>query len=86
MEPLAKAREDTIKRTKRRRGGGTERKRMTTMENNNSNKNDDHINVLHVRKKFEDNTGVISNGTLRVTFNWTQTSGEPIVFEGQNPF
>ena len=31
---------------------------------------------------YENGTGVISYGALRVTFNWTQTSGDPIVFEG----
>ena len=30
---------------------------------------------------YENGTGVISYGALRVTFNWTQTSGAPIVFE-----
>jgi hypothetical protein len=30
---------------------------------------------------FEGFTGTIVNGSKRVTFNWTQTSGEPIVFE-----
>lgn len=31
---------------------------------------------------YENGTGVISYGALRVTFNWTQTSGDLIVFEG----
>jgi hypothetical protein len=30
---------------------------------------------------YENGTGVISYGALRVTFNWTQTSGAPIFFE-----
>jgi membrane protein involved in colicin uptake len=33
---------------------------------------------------YENGTGVISYGALRVTFNWTQTSGDPIVFEGDD--
>jgi hypothetical protein len=31
---------------------------------------------------YENGTGVIYYGALRVTFNWSQTSGDPIVFEG----
>ncbi len=30
---------------------------------------------------FEGNTGFVSNSSKRITFNWTQTFGEPIVFE-----
>ncbi len=30
---------------------------------------------------YEDNTGSITNSSKRITFNWTQTSGDPIVFE-----
>ena len=30
---------------------------------------------------YEDNMGEITNSSKRITFNWSQTSGDPIIFD-----